>query len=385
MPIANSEHPSTVLASAGQCIDQHNGAISPAIQASTTYARGEDYRHRQGGLSYSRDANPTYRPAEDLLRRLEGGEDALLFSSGLAAATAVFQALRPGDHVVAPRIMYHGLRDWLGDFCPRFGIALDFFDASDPDALAGVLRRGETRLVWIESPCNPTWDVIDIHDAANLAHEYGARLAVDSTVATPVLTRPIELGADIVMHSATKYLNGHGDVVAGALICKREDDWWNAIRFQRLHGGAVLGPFEAWLLLRGMRTLWIRVQRACRNALELARHLESHAAVEQVLYPGLESHPGHEVAKRQMTGGYGGMLSILVKGDAGTARAVATHTRIFIPATSLGGVESLIEHRASVEGPNSPIPPNLLRLSVGIEDAADLIADLDAALAAARG
>ena len=380
MPLSDSENAATLLASAGHYIGEHNGGVSPAIELSTTYARDKRYEHRKKGLSYSRDANPTYLPAESLLRRLEGGEDALLFSSGLAAATAVFESLRTGDHVVAPKVMYHGLRDWLQDFCPRFDISLDFFDATEPKSLETTIRRGRTRLVWIETPCNPTWDVIDIGMAARLAHSAGARLAVDSTVATPVLTRPIEHGADIVMHSATKYLNGHGDVVAGALVCREADDFWKAIRFHRLHGGGVPGPVEAWLLLRGMRTLWIRVKTACDNALMLARHLESHAAIERVLYPGLESHSGHEVAKRQMTGGFGGMLSILVKGDAETARSVATRTRVFVPATSLGGVESLIEHRASVEGPASPIPPNLLRLSAGIEEASDLIADIDAAL-----
>ncbi len=385
MPSSKSEHTATLLASAGHFIGEHNGAISPAIEMSTTFARDEHYQHRQKNLSYSRDANPTYGPAEALLRRLEQGEEALLFASGLAAATAVFETLRAGDHVVAPRVMYHGLRDWLKDFCPRFNIALDFFDPSDANGLASVLRKGETKLVWIETPCNPTWEVIDIKTAAVLAHAAGARLAVDSTAATPILTRPIEYGADIVMHSATKYLNGHGDVVAGALVCRRTDDWWRAIRFQRLHGGAVLGPFEAWLLLRGMRTLWIRVKRSSENALAIARHLETHSAVERVLYPGLESHAAHGVARAQMTGGFGGMLSFLVKGDAATARTVASRTNVFVPATSLGGVESLIEHRASVEGSASPVPPNLLRLSVGIEDVTDLIADLDSALTGVIG
>ncbi|MDX1512401.1 MAG: PLP-dependent aspartate aminotransferase family protein [Gammaproteobacteria bacterium] len=382
MPEDSKEHVATLLASAGHCIDQHSGGVSPTIELSTTYARDSRYEHRLPGLSYSRDANPTYRPAETLLARLETGEDALLFSSGLAAATAIFKSLRSGDHVVAPKIMYHGLRDFLNAHCERFGIRLDYFDAREPDGLSRAVRPGETKIVWIETPCNPTWDVTDISGAAEIAHAAGARLAVDSTVATPVLTRPIEHGADLVMHSATKYLNGHGDVVAGALVCRKADPLWDAIRFERKHGGAVLGPFEAWLLLRGMRTLWIRVEKSCDNALAVARYLESHPAVERVLYPGLASHPGHELAKRQMRGGFGGMLSMLVKGDAETARAVATRTRVFVPATSLGGVESLIEHRASVEGPASPIPPNLLRLSLGIEEKTDLIADLEAALAA---
>ncbi len=385
MSVKKSVHPATLLAGAAHQIDARTGAMVPPIEPSTSYARDEHYETRRDGITYSRDDNATYLPAETVLRQIEGGEDALLFASGLAGATAVFKTLRSGDHVVAPKIMYHGLRDWLDDFCPRFGVALDYYDPAKADSLQLTVRSGATKLVWVESPCNPTWDVTDILAAARLAHEAGAKLAVDSTAATPVLTRPLELGADIVMHSATKYLNGHGDVVAGALVCKQSDAQWQAVRFQRLHGGAVLGPFEAWLLLRGLRTLWIRVHRACDNALKVARYLEQHAAVKRVLYPGLESHPGHIVAKRQMDGGFGGMLSMLIKGDAETARRLATSTRLLAPATSLGGVESLIEHRATVEGPRSPIPKNLLRLSIGIEDADDLIADLDQALASVIG
>jgi cystathionine gamma-synthase len=385
MSVKKSVHPATLLAGAAHQIDARTGALVPPIEPSTSYARDEHYETRRDGITYSRDGNATYLPAETVLRKIESGEDALLFASGLAAATAVFKTLRTGDHVVAPRIMYHGLRDWLDDFSPRFGVALDYYDPASADSLQRAVRSGQTKLVWLETPCNPTWDVTDIPAAARLAHDAGAKLAVDSTAATPILTRPLELGADIVMHSATKYLNGHGDVVAGALVCKRSDAQWQAVRFQRLHGGAVLGPFEAWLLLRGLRTLWIRVHRACDNALKVARYLEQHKAVERVLYPGLESHPGHIVAKRQMDGGFGGMLSVLIKGDAETARRLATSTRLLAPATSLGSVESLIEHRATVEGSRSPIPENLLRLSIGIEDPDDLIADLGQALASVIG
>jgi cystathionine gamma-synthase len=235
-------------------------------------------------------------------------------------------------------------------------------------------------MVWIETPANPTWDVTDIAAAAELAHAAGARLAVDSTVATPLLTRPLALGADFVFHSATKYLNGHSDVIAGVLVAGEDDEQWQAVRFQRAFGGAILGPMEAWLLLRGMRTMHLRVQRSSQSAMTIARELEGHGRISRVLYPGLESHPGHAIARRQMQGGFSGMLSVLVDGDAAVARGVAGRTRVFVPATSLGGVESLIEHRATVEGPNSPVAPNLLRLSVGIEDVADLIADLDQAL-----
>jgi cystathionine gamma-synthase len=310
----------------------------------------------------------------------EGAADALLFSSGMAAAVTVIQCLGPGDHVVIPRVMYWGLRNWMLEFCTHWGIELDQFDASDPDDLARKVRTGATRLVWIETPCNPTWDIVDIEAAAAVAHAAGARLVVDSTVATPVLTQPLSLGADIVMHSATKYLNGHGDVVAGALVTARTDEFWKRVRLMRAEGGAILGSFEAWLLQRGMRTLFLRVRHACRSAMTIARHFESHSALERVLYPGLPSHPGHEIAARQMHGGFGGMLSLLVKGDEAAALEVAGKCEVFVRATSLGGVESLIEHRYSIEGPSSPIPRNLLRLSVGAESVEDLIDDLQQAL-----
>ena len=372
----------TLLAQAMHYLDPVDGGVVPGVHMATTYARDEHYELRVPGVSYGRDKNPTYVVAERVLAKLEGAADALLFSSGLAAAAALFHTLKPGDHVVAPLIMYHGLRDWLIQFCGTWQVDIDYFDATVDGALEAAIKPQRTRLVWLETPANPTWDVSDIAAAAKLAHAAGARLAVDSTVATPLLTRPLELGADFVFHSATKYINGHSDVIAGVLTAARDDEQWQAVRFQRIYGGAVLGPMEAWLLLRGMRTMSLRVQRACENAMTIARRFEGHPRVVRVLYPGLESHPGHGIAKRQMQGGFGGMLSLLVDGDAARARAVASRTRVFVPATSLGGVESLIEHRASIEGPNSPVPQNLLRLSVGIESVTDLVADLDQALEA---
>lgn len=370
----------TVLAQAMHYLDPVDGGIVPGVQMATTYARDQNYELRAPGISYGRDKNPTYLTAERLVAELEGAAGALLFSSGLAAATALFHTLKPGDHVVAPLIMYHGLRDWLIQFCGNWKVDIDYFDATIDGALELAIKPNRTRIVWLETPANPTWDITDIAAAAKLAHAVGARLAVDSTVATPLLTRPLELGADFVFHSATKYLNGHSDVIAGVLAARKDDDQWQAVRFQRVYGGAILGPMEAWLLLRGMRTMSLRVQRACESAMTIARRFEGHPRVSRVLYPGLESHPGHGIAKRQMQGGFGGMLSILIDGDAAAALAVATRTRVFVPATSLGGVESLIEHRATVEGPNSPVAPNLLRLSVGIESVADLVADLNQAL-----
>jgi cystathionine gamma-synthase len=370
----------TLLAQAMHYLDPTDGGIVPGVQMATTYARDQDYELRAAGVSYGRDKNPTYLIAERVLAELEGAAGALLFSSGLAGAVALFQTLKPGDHVVAPVIMYHGLRDWLIQFCGTWNVDIDYFDATVDGALAAAIKPGRTRIVWVETPANPTWDVTDIAAAANIAHAAGARLAVDSTVATPLLTRPLELGADFVFHSATKYLNGHSDVIAGVLAARSDDEQWQAVRFQRAFGGAILGPMEAWLLLRGMRTMHLRVQRCCESAMSIARRLEGHERVSQVLYPGLESHPGHAVARRQMHGGFSGMLSILVDGDNAAARAVATRTRVFVPATSLGGVESLIEHRATTEGPNSPVAGNLLRLSVGIENVDDLIADIEQAL-----
>ncbi len=376
----NNLSPETLLAQAMHYLEPVNGGIVPGIQMAATYARDQDYELRAPDISYGRDKNPTYLVAEKVVAELEGAAGALLFSSGLAAAAALFHTLKPGDHVVAPVIMYHGLRDWLNQFCENWKVDIDYFDATADGALASAIKPPRTRIVWIETPANPTWDVTDIAAAADLAHAAGARLAVDSTVATPLLTRPLALGADFVFHSATKYLNGHSDVIAGVLVAKEDDEQWQAVRFQRTFGGAILGPMEAWLLLRGMRTMHLRVQRSSESAMTIARELEGHGRISRVLYPGLASHPGHAIAKRQMQGGFSGLLSVLVDGDAAAARAVAARTRVFVPATSLGGVESLIEHRATVEGPNSPVAPNLLRLSVGIEDVADLIADLDQAL-----
>ncbi len=358
-----------------------DGDVAPPIRPSTTYARDEAYKLIVPGVHYSRDENPTYGIVETALASLEGGAEARLFASGMAAGTAVLQTLKPGDRIVAPKVMYWGLREWMIAFCRDWGLEIDLFEAGDPAALERVLKTGKTRLVWIETPSNPTWDVIDISAAAEAAHGAGALLAVDSTVATPVLTRPITLGADLVFHSGTKYLNGHGDVVAGLLVTARADDFWQALKEKRRQAGAVPGPFEAWLLQRGLRTLFLRVERASANALAIARHFESHAKLSAVLYPGLESHPGYGVAKRQMQGGFGGMLSLRVAGGAEAALNVAKRVRVFTRATSLGGVESLIEHRASIEGPDSPVPPDLLRLSIGIEDPGDLIADLEQALA----
>lgn len=373
--------PETDVAQGMHYIDPASGSVVPPIMPSTTFARDENYALMSAGNSYGRDDNPSFRTAEAMLTRLEGGVDSMLFSSGMAAAAAVVQSLRPGAHVVAPTVMYWGLRKWMIEFCERWKVDLDFFDATDPDDLARKVQAGRTSLVWIETPTNPTWDIIDIETAAEVAHGADALLAVDSTVPTPVLTRPIEFGADIVMHSATKYLNGHGDVVAGALVTASENEMWTNIAAVRLEGGAILGSFEAWLLQRGMRTLFMRVRQASVSAMVIAEHFEHHPKVEKVLYPGLDNHPGHEVAEKQMQGGFGGMLSLCIIGGEEAALEVVKRCQVFIRATSLGSVESLIEHRYSIEGPGSPIPKNLVRVSVGVEAVADLIEDLEQALA----
>jgi cystathionine gamma-synthase len=371
--------PATIAAQALGWTDTATGALVLPVHVSSTFQRDPDNQYRRG-RSYGRADNPTCDQPQALLTALEGGADTLLFSSGMAAAAAVFQSLPRGAHVVAPRVMYWGLRGWLRNFAEGWGIETDFVDATALDVLRTAARPGRTRLVWIETPANPLWSITDIAGAAEIAHAAGALLAVDSTAATPVLTRPLALGADLVMHSATKYLNGHSDVIAGSLTTARKDMFWERLVAARSGGGAILGGFEAYLLLRGMRTLFPRVERACRSAQQIAEALSAHPRVAAVLYPGLPAHPGHAVAARQMTGGFGGMLSIRVEGGASAAIAAAAKVKVWQRATSLGGVESLIEHRASIEGAGSPVPPDLLRLSVGIEDPDDLLADLDAAL-----
>src|SRR5712691_7483094 len=291
-----SLHPATMAAQALGWIDESTKALIPAVHPATTFIRDPDNQYRTG-YSYGRPTNPTFVQPEALLARLEGGAACLTFASGMAAATAVFLALRPGDHVVAPQVMYWGLRNWLKSSAAERGLVIDFVDASATDALAAAVQPGRTKLVWIESPANPTWAITDIAAAAEIAHGANARLAVDSTVATPVLTRPIELGADIVMHSATKYLNGHSDVIAGSLTTPRNDEFWQRLVAARSGGGAILGSLEAYLLLRGMRTLYPRVERACHSAMRIAGAMAAHPRVIEVLYPGLPSHPGHEVAE----------------------------------------------------------------------------------------
>ncbi len=371
--------PETIAAQAGGVVDEATGAIVPAIHTATTFIRDPDNQYRRG-FGYGRPDTPTVRQAEAVLQALEGADACLMFGSGMAAATSTFLALERPTHVVAPLVMYWALKKWLAEDAQELGIEATFVDATSPEAIRGAVRRGQTRMVWIETPANPMWGVSDIAAVALIAHDAGALLGVDSTVATPVLTRPLSLGADIVMHSATKYLNGHSDVLAGALAFARKDDVFEKAARMRANLGAVLAPFEAALLIRGMRTLHVRVRHESASALMLARRLAQDPRIAEVLYPGLQAHAGHEVAARQMQGGFGGMLSVRVKGDEAAAIRTAANVKIWKRATSLGGVESLLEHRASVEGPGTPCPADLLRLSVGLEDPGDLLLDLEQAL-----
>ena len=383
----NGMRPETVVAQGLGWVDEATRAVTPPVHVSTTYLRDADNQYRSGRV-YARADNPAFDQAEAVITALEGGHASLLFASGMAAATAVFQGLAPGDHVLAPQVMYWSLRNWLMTFAVAWGLDVELIDMTSPAAVQAALRPGKTKLVWVETPANPLWTVTDIAATAQLAHAAGALLAVDSTVATPVLTQPLAHGADIVMHAATKYLNGHSDLIAGTLTTRADNEHWQRVRKVRAQIGGTLGSFEAWLLLRGMRTLHLRVRVASASAQRIAEHFNSHSLISEVLYPGLPGCQGHEVSKHQMKGGFGGMMSVRVKGTANggeaAAIAVAAHTALWKRATSLGGVESLIEHRASVEGAGTPAPPDLLRLSVGIEHVDDLIADLEQALRAAH-
>jgi cystathionine gamma-synthase len=365
----------------GHFIDPATGAIVAPIHQATTFARDRDLRPI-GESTYRRSGTPAFEQVEELAARLDDGAEAMVFASGLAACSALLETVAVDGHLVAPEIMYHGAQDWMRRLHDRRGMGLTLFDAAEQGALGDAIRPGQTTIVWIETPLNPTWDIIDISAAAEAAHSAGAILVVDGTVA-PVTTRPIEHGADVVFHSGTKYYGGHSDVMAGLLVTARADQRWAEVGDVRTHTGGVISPFEAWLLLRGMRTLHLRVERAAENAQAIAEHFATHPSVASVLYPGLESHPGHDVAKRQMDSGFGAMLSLRVNGGRDAAHRIVGATEVFVRATSLGSVESLIEHRILSEGPNTLVPDDLLRLSVGIEPVEELIADLEQALAAA--
>lgn len=369
----------TCAAQAGGAVHGDERAIVSPIHITTTYERAPDNSY-PGGKAYGRPDNATVEQCQTVINTLERAAATLMFGSGMAAATSFFLSLERPARVVVPKVMYWALRNWLGTDAPSFGVHPVFVDATQTREIEAAVRQGETRAIWIETPANPLWSLTDIAETAAIARRAGALLGVDSTAATPVHTQPLALGADVVMHSATKYLNGHSDALAGSLSFARQDAAFE--RASRLRGelGSVLGPFEAALLLRGMRTLFVRVERQSASAQRIAERFAGDARLADVLYPGLEGHTGHATACKQMANGFGGMLSLRLAGGENHAIQTAARLKVFKRATSLGGVESLVEHRASIEGPGTPCPTDLLRFSIGLEAVDDLIADIDQAL-----
>jgi cystathionine gamma-synthase len=370
-------HIETLAVHAGHEVDPTTSAVSPPIYLSTTFAREADGSYRAGYV-YARDTNPNRAALERCLAALEGGAAAAAFSSGSAATMALLQVLGAGSHVVVPIDAYYGTIKLTRDVFGPWGLEVSLVDMTDLTAVEGAMRP-TTKLVWIETPSNPLLRVTDIAAVAEIAHRGGAVCAVDNTWATPVLQRPFDLGADVAMHSTTKYLGGHSDVLSGALVFRERGELFERVRTVQAAGGAVPSPFDCWLILRGARTLPVRVRAQSASAAALAEFLEAHPMVEAVHYPGLASHGAHAIAARQMSA-FGGMLSVQAGANRQESLALAGRLRIFTQATSLGGTESLVEHRASVEGPNTRAPENLLRVSIGLEHIDDLKQDFDQAL-----
>jgi cystathionine gamma-synthase len=366
----------TIAIHAGNNLDENTKAAIQPITLSTTFERGEDGNY-PGGYVYSRADNPNRKSLENVIAQLEGGEAAAAFSSGNAAGAAVFQALGPGVHIIAPDDMYHGLRNQLLQVLNGI-IEVDFVDLSNLESVKNAIRKN-TKLIWIETPSNPLLKICDIQAISTIAKEHGVIVVCDNTFSTPMLQRPLELGCDLVMHSTTKYLGGHSDVLGGALATLNDNDFWKKIKTVQVLSGAVPAPFDCYMTVRGIKTLPYRMRAHTENAMQIANFLNTHDGVEKVYYPGLSDHQGHEIAKKQMSS-FGGMLSFLVKGGSDEARKLVNSVKIFTQATSLGGVESLIEHRASVEGPETKTPQNLIRVSVGLENPSDLIDDLKQAI-----
>ena len=366
----------TLAVHAGHSIDPTTGAVSTPIHLSTTFERDVDGSYPRGFM-YTRNNNPNRQALEQAIAALEGGAVAAAFASGTGATMSIFQALAPGDHVLAHVDAYYGTTRLLREIFVGWGLEAEFIDMSDLASLQKTMRPN-TKLAWIETPTNPLLKIVDLAAVSEIVHQVGAICVCDNTWA-PVLQRPFEFGADLIVHSTTKYFGGHCDVAGGMVVSKINNQFFQRIRTIQYCGGAVPSPFDCWLILRGMRTLPWRMRAHSENALKVAEFLARHARVAQVHYPGLTSHTAHEIARQQMSM-FGGMLSLEVNGGRDEAIAVSAQTKIFIRATSLGGVESLIEHRASIEGPETTSPENLLRLSIGLENADDLIADLDQAL-----
>ena len=373
-------HPETLTATALGWIDSETDAMAAPLRPSTSFLRDPQNLDRKGRM-FTRDDNPTFEQPEALINALEGGAGCLIFASGMAAITSVFQRLTPGVHVILPKLVYSGLRDWMNTHGLRWGLEVTYVDECTADCVGDALQKGKTKVIWLETPSNPTWTITDIAEVSSVAHAAGALIAIDNTVATPILTRPIEHGADIVLHSCSKYMNGHGDLIGGAVVvAEGRENVLRDIQSIRNEYGGVLGSFEAWLLLRGMRTLAVRVKTASTSALKIAEFLDSCDVVQQVLYPGLGKHNGHAIAAKQMHGGFGGMLSFRIKGGEYAAKLLASKVKVFRQAISFGSTESVIEHRAGMEKRDSPTPCDMLRVSVGLENADDLISDLQQAI-----
>ena len=368
----------TLAVHAGHTIDPATGAVATPIYLSTTFERDVEGTYSRGHM-YTRNSNPNRQMLETGISSLEGGAAAAAFGSGMATATALFQALDRNDHVLAHVDAYYGVTRVLRDIFQKWGLQVDFVDMTDLAAVKKALRPN-TKLVWTETPSNPLLRIVDLAAVAEIANKAGAFTVCDNTW-SPVIQRPIDLGIDFVLHSTTKYFGGHCDVLGGIVVAKENGEFFERVHAVQYSAGAVPSPFDCWLVLRGMHTVPWRMRAHCENAMKVAQFLATHRAVERVHYPGLPNHPGHDVAKKQMTL-FGGMMAIEVKGGGNPAMKVAANAKIFIRATSLGGVESLIEHRASIEGPGTTSPEGLLRLSIGLENADDLIEDLDQALTA---
>lgn len=362
---------------AGRRVDPSTGAVTPPIHLSTTFERQPDGSY-PSGYEYTRDKNPNRNALEECVAALEGGQTAAAFASGSAATMTIFQALSPGDHVVAPNDLYYGVRQLLRDVFTPWGLEVSFVDLTDVAQTQQAVRRN-TRLILAETPSNPLIKITDIRRTSEIAHDAGAYFVCDNTIATPILQRPLDLGADFVVHSATKYLGGHADVMAGLVVAKEENDLFRQIRKLQKIAGAIPSPFECWLTLRGINTLPYRMQAHSENAMKVAKFLSGHPAIEKVLYPGLATVAGHDIASQQMSL-FGGMMSVLVNGGRDKAMKVAAKVKVFTRATSFGGSHSLIEHRASIEEPGTTTPDNLLRLAIGLENADDLVEDLAQAL-----
>ena len=367
----------TLAVHAGHATDPTTGAVAPPLILSTTFER-DAQNNPLGAYVYSRSENPNRLALEEAFTQLEGGAASAAFSSGQAATLSVLHALSTGDHLIAPTDIYYGTRAQADLLYARWGLQASFVDTTDLDQIKAALRPN-TKLIWIETPSNPRLHITDIAAVADLAHKHGTVLACDNTWATPLLTRPFEFGADLVMHSTTKYFGGHSDVLSGCIVAREQNEFFERIRTFQIQGGAVASPFDCWMLLRSLPTMPARVQIQSQNAAKLAEALSQNPRLTTVHYPGLPTHPGHAIAARQMKS-FGGMLSIEVAGGRAAALAVAGRVQLFKRATSLGGVESLLEHRATVEGPNSTTPETLLRLSIGLEHPDDLLADLLQAL-----